>query len=236
MGRNRKHDFSNAQRAEIYRRDLATCVYSGRRLWVLDVGADWRFPVEWADHVTAVANGGKSQVDNGVCAHWRTNLKKGASAQLPEFLFHNGKPTTHYFALSEPTRQSMADSDYLSRMERLDETDWYFNRALINLLMGTAYLHEYVGKRKRDHNYYARTVLRFLAKWRSVARRNNSLSLEDRGLISQPSPDQQIMLNIRDENTVDQVIDTMQKLIPFYAASKYKRHHKNLEIGISDDK
>lgn len=221
MGRNRKHDFSNAQRAEIFCRDRATCVYSGRRLWILDVGADWRFPVEWADHVTAVANGGKSHVDNGVCAHWRTNLKKGASEQLPEFLFRNGKPTEQYFSQTDTAKQHMADSAYLSRMEKLDESDWYFNRSLLNLLMGTTYLHEYVGKRKRDHNYYARTVLRFLTRWRSLVNKRKVPSLEARGLLPQPaSLDQRIMLNLRDMTTAEQVVDAMKKLLPLYAATK----------------
>lgn len=138
MGRNRSHNFSDAQRALIYCRDRATCVYTGRRLWILDLGADWRFPVEWADHITAVANGGKSEIDNGVCAHWRTNLIKGSSENLPEFLFRNGVPTENY--QSDATKLNMADAAYLGRMAKLDVTDWYFNRALISLLMGVAYL------------------------------------------------------------------------------------------------
>ena len=223
MSRNRKHDFSDAQRAEIFRRDRATCVYSGRRLWVLDVGADWRFPVEWADHVTAVANGGTAQVENGVCAHWRTNLRIGASEHKPHFLFSNGEPTEHYFALAEQVKLQMADAAYLGRMEKLDDSDWYFNRSLLNLLMGTAYLHEYIGKRKRDHDYYAATVLRFLNQWRALVKRRSVLSLEDRGLLPERlSEDQHRMLEVRTMTSKEEVIRIMQSLLPIYAATKVK--------------
>ena len=86
----------------------------------------------------------------------------------------------------------------LGRMEKLDDSDWYFNRSLLNLLMGTAYLHEYIGKRKRDHHYYAATVLRFLSQWSALINRRRVLSLEDRGLLpTQLSVDQHMMLEVR---------------------------------------
>ncbi len=221
MARNRRHDFSDAQRAEIFRRDRAVCVYSGRKLWGLDFGADWRFPVEWVDHVTAVANGGTATVENGVCAHWRTNLRIGASMQKPNFLFCRGIPTESYSALSAQERHLMADTAYLDRMERLDDSDWYFNRSLINLLLGIAYLHEYIGKRKRDDHYYAAAVLRFLTQWRHLVKKRRVLPFEERGLLpTHLTTDQFIMLEVRDMTSKEDVINAMQNLLPFYAETK----------------
>ena len=218
LSRSRPHNFTAAQKAEIFRRDRATCAYSGRRLWILDFGACPTFPIDWADHVTAVANGGQSSLENGVCAHWYHNRNKGAKTDTPPFLFRHGVPTEHYFALDQQPRRGLADAEHLSRFARLDVSDWYFNRSLFLLLLGTAYLHQYVGIRKRDDSYYARAALKMIGKWRRLVARSGVSSLEDRGLVpTELGRDQKIMLGIRDMRDLQQAVSAMKELLPIYA-------------------
>lgn len=112
----------------------------------------------------------------------------------------------------------MADGEYLSRFAHLDVSDWYFNRSLFHLRLGTAYLHQYVGIHKRDDSYYARAALRMIGKWRRLAARSGVSSLEDRGLVPVESGvDQKIMLGIREMHDEQQAVNAMKELLPTYA-------------------
>ncbi|WP_455231168.1 hypothetical protein [Geopseudomonas aromaticivorans] len=168
--------------------------------------------------MTAVANGGQSSLENGACAHWYHNRNKGAKTDAPPVLFRHGVPTEHYFALDQKARQGLADAEHLSRFARLDASDWYFNRSLFLLLLGPAYLHQYVGIRKRDDSYYARAALRMIGKWRRLVAKSGVSSLEDRGFVpTELGVDQKTMLGIRDMRDEQQAVSAMKELLPIYA-------------------
>ena len=214
----RTSDFSEAQKAFFYKRDRATCVYSGDNLWILDGGATTEFTVDWADHLNPVSKEGVSSEANGVCAGWNHNKKKSDSLEIPNRLLIDGKPNQPYFdELPELVRRRLTSN--LDRFSRLELSDWYFNRALFRLLNGV----EVIDKPEcvRTSGYFARSSLKALKKWRIARQREQSQSLADRGLTPvAPSPDQVLMLEIQSVTTEASLFDIMLRLQPTYIAGK----------------
>jgi CRISPR/Cas system Type II protein with McrA/HNH and RuvC-like nuclease domain len=96
----RASNLTDAQKAQLYVLHCATCVYSGKKLWIIDGGASPDFTIDWADHIHPVAKGGPSTLDNGVCASWDINKKKNDKTEVPDFLFFEGKPTPKYYEVN----------------------------------------------------------------------------------------------------------------------------------------
>ncbi len=213
----RSSNFTDAQKAALYVRDRAICAYSGETLWILDSGATPYFPVDWADHVVPVTRGGESSLENGVCASWQHNKAKRDSLTPPPRLFYAGKPTTHFTKVYGEIPVHL--SKYLKRLEVLHHSDWYFNRAMFRLLLGVHYLHNGKGVRSRDDLYYASATLKAIKTWRRLVASENIPQLEDRKLAPKaPSPDQQLMLDVRSAESVDTIRKIMKRLLPSYAA------------------
>lgn len=213
----RSSNFTDNQKAQLYVLHRATCVYSGKKLWIIDGGASPGFTIDWADHVFPVAKGGKSTLDNGVCASWYRNKEKRDKTEVPDFLFHKGNPTNLYYEHNETLSDQLAID--LDRFSNLHYSDWYFNRAVFRILLGVHYLHNGVGVRTRDDLYYAAAALKSITKWRKIVSNEKVASLEDRGLApSNPSPDQNLLLEVREGFGVDAIRDSMKKLLPFYVA------------------
>jgi len=214
----RATNFTEAQKAELYVLHRAICVYSGEKLWILDGGATPYFTIDWADHVYPVSKGGLSTVENGVCASWFHNIRKRDSIEQPIFLFYKGEPTKHY--LNEHQRVPIKMQRDLLRLAALHHSDWYFNRAVFRLLLGVDYLDNGKNVRKRDDLYYASAALKAIKKWRTITKRENVPSLEERRLApKKPSDDKQIIMAIRDADSVPAIRTMMKKLLPIYAAS-----------------
>lgn len=215
----RTSNFTDAQKAQLFVMHRAICVYTGDKLWILDGGADYNFPVDWADHLTPVANGGLSTLENGVCAGWRPNSKKRDSTEAPEFLFFKGKPTARFRKLGK--QLSPAQARDLERFAQLHHSDWYFNRTLYRLLLGVDDLAHPGRGYTRDDKYYAASALRSISKWRKIVDREAVPSLEKRGLTpAKPSLDQKLMLGIRGADDVSAICSIMKKLLPTYRTTR----------------
>ena len=123
-------DFTDEQRAELFRLDRATCSFSGRGLWILDYGMDPSYAIDWADHIIPASKGGPSELDNGATASWFHNYLRG-DAQSRLHLFHRGQPTPeflwHYGLIPETTWHN------LQRFACLQTSDWFLNRGLWHL-------------------------------------------------------------------------------------------------------
>lgn len=212
----RTSNFNDAQKAQLYVLHRATCVYSGKKLWIIDGGASPDFTIDWADHIFPVAKGGSSTLDNGVCASWHINKEKRDKLEVPEFLFFEGKPTVSYFKHNNTLPDEIVHD--LERLSRLHPSDWYFNRAIFRIMLGVNYLHNGIGIRSRDDLYYAVAALKAITKWRKIVVREKVASLEERGLAPiNPSHDQQLLLSVRVAQTVDDVRDSMRKLLSAYS-------------------
>ena len=211
----RSSNFTDAQKAQLFVLHRATCVYTGDKLWILDGGANWNVPIDWADHVVPVARGGLSTLDNGVCAAWLPNREKRDSTKAPKFLFFKGKPTAQF--RREGKKLSRQQAIDLERLAELHHSDWYFNRALFRLLNGVDHLANLERDYRRDDKYYAAAALKAIAKWRRIVSRESVASLEERGLApAKPARDQKLMLGIRDADSVEEIRGIMKKLLPMY--------------------
>ena len=207
--------FTDGQKAQLFVMHRATCVYTGKNLWILDGGADPNCHVDWADHVIPVAKGGLSTIENGVCSWWYFNREKRDRSQTPPFLFYMGRPTAHFRKLGRKLSQAQARD--LERFANLQISDWYFNRALIQLLNGVDHLANLERDYRRDDKYYAAATLKSIFRWRRMVDREAVAALEDRELAPRkPSRDQKLMLSIREIETVEEIRSIMRKLLPMY--------------------
>ena len=212
----RASNFTDAQKAHLYVLHRATCVYSGRNLWIMDGGASPDFTIDWADHIKPVAKGGTSTLDNGVCASWDINMKKNDKIEVPDFLFFEGQPTSKYYEVNTTLPDAIAHD--LKRLRCLHHSDWYFNRALFRILLGVNYLHNGVGTRTRDDRYYAAAAFKAISKWRKIVLKEKVASLEERGLApAGPSRDQLLLLNVREAQSTDDIRCSMNELLPIYS-------------------
>lgn len=214
----RTSNFTDSQKAEIFVRDRAICAYTGEKLWILDGGATPSFPVDWADHIHPVAQGGTSTIENGICAGWKSNYEKRDNLTSPPVLFCCGQPTTYYLETHPQVPQDIAS--YLNRMASLSRSDWFFNRALFRLLLGVDY---HAGDRsgKRDDRYYASASFRAIEKWRKLRERENVPALHDRQLTPpNPTPDQMLMLEVAQVDSADAIRQLMKQLLPHYISQE----------------
>lgn len=193
MPRTTANEFTDDQRAEIYARDRAVCAYSGRSLWLADVGAA-PHAIDWIDHVRPVARGGGTTTDNGVtCSHLYNYQKRAGSGGV--LLFHSGRPTADYFTFFHVVHSGLAE--HLRRFEDLPPAYWYFNRALFHVLLGAntkKALRRDGSPLTRGVEYRAKAALRFLEVWASKSVGLPSLARR-KLLPRRPGSDQRLLLS-----------------------------------------
>jgi hypothetical protein len=215
---NRKQvEFSLSQKAEIFCRDRATCSFTGANLWILDHGARWEWSEDWVDHEKPVKRGGTSIVNNGVCASWKANQRKSANGRDRQYWFYHGHPTWHYFYEQGAITKDL--SERLMRLSRLQTSDWYFNRAIRQLLHA---LDSYRNPGQvRDEDYYLKSCLGFLVKWHKVRQSDSDKrSLEKREVLKRPlTHDMRLMLKLRDAINLTDVKRIANELGPIYRAN-----------------
>lgn len=211
----RRKNFTNLQKAEIFVLDHAMCSFSGKNLWLLDYGAAPSM-VDWVDHKDPASRGGLAEVDNGACACWLYNYGRGNN-RVNVYMFRRGQPTADFVAIHETV--PVAFIDHISRFTVLHWSDWYFNRAVFNVLLAAA-----KGRRKdggpfkRDADYRANAAMNFLETWATGA--TETTSFKDRGLLL-PSPyyDQISLQSLGSVSSATDVKNLIENLVPYVDAS-----------------
>jgi hypothetical protein len=230
MPRNRT-DFSPKTKAQIFRRDRGTCAFTGACCWILDHGATWLATVDWVDHVQPSTKQGPSTLDNGVCASWKANQRKSANGRDKQYWFRNGYPTAHF--IEEGGVLSPDLIDQLKRLANLQPSDWYFNKALHNLLLAFARRY-FPNNYDRNFKYYCEVVLSFLAEWRKALKRDedeDKRSMEARGVLKRPlTKDMRLMLDLRNAKNLDEVERLAGRLGPIWRAN-YNAFHAFLHAA-----
>lgn len=219
MARNRT-DFTDAQRAEIYRLDRATCSFTGRNLWILDYGIDPCYEIDWADHIIPASKGGPSEIENGAAACWSHNFARSNASEC-KYLFRRGKPTSEHQAIDSSV--SSVIQPQLLKFSNLFPSDWYLNRGLWHLWLACLMEHQVrLGKyRSRRKEYYASASAKALAKWRRSANHEGAPSLEVRGLIPNPlEADQELFLSARSLTNQTALIDLVEAMLEPYIHTK----------------
>jgi hypothetical protein len=214
-------EFTDTQKAQIYIRDRATCAFSGRSLWNLDFGAcplsnEW----DWADHIKPRSRNGKGKLDNGLCVSSLFNAKKRANGadtfSLLTDLRGKGQdavPSKDHFEYF-----GIISSDWLSqlvRLRRIQEKDWFFNRAVCHII-NACHISFHRLCRKRGPKYYRDSALKKFEAFRDKG--GSRQDLEKRGLVQHPGrEDVKILLAMIEEQKLSEFSDKLRRLKAIYA-------------------
>ena len=210
-------EFSDPQRAAIFVRDRATCCFSGANLWLLDAPLRPGYERDWVDHILPAARGGKSEVENGVCASHTFNGKKRHNTADHLYLFECGLPTDRYYGMfgSLPPEQEAR----LHRLAHLVPADWYFNRALGLAMLGfeaKARKERYKEHPSRDAKYWFKAAFRKLAAGQLIPRYP---TLEERWVIEDPTDQQRAWLCLRELSSEREVCRALEAIYPRFRAN-----------------
>ncbi|RYZ84834.1 MAG: hypothetical protein EOP06_17340 [Proteobacteria bacterium] len=209
-------EFTDAQRAEIFVRDRATCCFSGANLWLLDAPLRPGYQRDWVDHVVPSARGGKATLENGVCASHTFNAKKRNNGADNLYLFECGIPTYTHHEIFGPLAQVQAER--LGRLEKLTAADWYFNRAIGQILLGFDYrcrLEHYGEKPSRDDSYWFDRALKRLRKFQKL----RDVDLEERGIFWNLGREAEMWLSLRTASDDDALRKIANAIFPVYRAN-----------------
>lgn len=214
-GRKQRKEFTSEQKAQIYRRDRATCVLSGKSLWSLDYGACPLVEWDWVDHIKPVSRGGKSEVENGICSSYTFNVKKRANG-ADKFhmldLNKEGAPSqTFYYYFGSISSEL---KEQLIRLSKIEPADWYFNRAVSHLMTACDKSYTRPGH-KRKPGYYRDSALKKLEEFRSQG--GSRKSLENRNLVLHPEcEDVELLLSMIEVQTLGSFGKKLSRLKSIY--------------------
>jgi hypothetical protein len=209
-------EFTDAQRAEIFVRDKATCSFSGANLWLLDAPLRPGYERDWVDHVIPAARGGKTTIENGVCASHTFNGKKRNNGADNLYLFEEGYPTSTYYDIFGPLRPDQIKR--LQRLAKLIPADWYFNRAIGQILLGFDYrcwLERDGSRPSRSDQYW------FGCAWKKLTqfRKTGGTSFETRGIADPNDENAQQWLTLRNTASEEAFHLIVEKIYSSYAAN-----------------
>ena len=211
-----RKEFTDEEKARIYKRDRATCVFSGKSLWSLDYGACPLAEWDWVDHIKPAARGGKSKIGNGVCASYTYNVKKRANGADKFHLLDpdlEGVPSEGFFryfgAISSEWKEQ------LFRLSQIESADWYFNRAVCHLIVACQKAYDKPGHQRKPR-FYRNSALKKLSEFR---KQNGSReSLEERGLVKHPKcEDVKLLLSMIEEQSLSNFDKKLSRLKAIYA-------------------
>jgi hypothetical protein len=211
-----KTHFTSRQRAEIFVRDRATCAFSGKSLWALDHGAT---PLWQADWVARVPVRGKSAepLAGGVLVSDKFRTRAKDEGREPVVFFREGRATAEYLYFLGIVPEQLTRN--LRRLARLHVSDWYFNRAVVNTMLAVEdrWLRKRGRSYRRDSQHFARAALRALAAWRKALASSEVPTFEARGMVPKaPSPDQQLLLELRAAESAAEISRIVTALLPYY--------------------
>lgn len=205
-------EFSDKQKAQIFARDRATCCFSGANLWLLDAPLHPGFQMDWVDHIKPSSRGGLAELSNGVCASHTFNSKKRNNSADTDYLFFEGKPSETYFRIFGEL--SGGSLQRLERLKKLSDFDWYFNRAIANILTGFDWRcqkQRYDIVYKRDDQYWFKAAFNRL----SIFLKNEEVSsYEKRRLLTKAS--EKSWLGLAGSKTLGDMQEVAEEIFPFY--------------------
>jgi hypothetical protein len=209
-----RQEFTDSQKAAIYARDRATCCFSGANLWLLDAPLRVGWQSDWVDHVSPKSRGGEATLANGACASHTYNMKKRNNSADTTYLFKGGQPTPLYHELFGVPDALV--SNRLQRLSRLEDVDWYFNRTITWILEALNDQWDKPGYKRTDE-YWFKAADKKLNTYRKI--QDNVPSLEQRGIMTDPSETQEILLSIRQCDSL-----TLMKKHVLPPSSQYRRN------------
>ena len=168
--------------------------------------------MDWVDHIKPSSRGGKAELSNGVCASHTFNSKKRNNGADTGYLFFEGKPSETYFSIFGAL--DAAALRRLERLKRLSAFDWYFNRAVANILIGFDWRcqkQRYGIAHKRDDHYWFKAGFNKLA----IFLKNDEVaSFEKRRLLTKSS--ETFWLELAKAVTPNALREVCEEIFPIY--------------------
>lgn len=162
------------------------------------------------------SRGGKDTPDNLVCASHFYNQKKGNNSRDNAYLFMKGRPTGIFFRNRHVLTPALGDM--MRRHGVITAKDWYFNRAVFNVMVGVNTEWEAVPV-SRQPDFWQRSALKKLHKWRKLGGLADP-SFVDRGLVRHPAaPDVVLLLSLAHADSEKQVAAIHKHLLRHYRAN-----------------
>jgi hypothetical protein len=140
-------------------------------------------------------------------------MKKRNNSADTTYLFRDGRPAEFYYTIHGVPHPAVTDR--LKRLANLEESDWYFNRAITWIFEAFDYKFfkpDYV----RDDEYWFKAAFAKLVVYRKAKNINR---LEERGIITAPSEAQAILLSIRECDTLPLM---KKRVLPLF--SEYRKN------------
>jgi hypothetical protein len=184
---------NDALRAAVFARDKGICAFSGLSVWYLDHGTAPFSHADWVDHIKPRSRKGDDTLDNLVCASYFYNRKKLNNAADRQYLFREGRPTDAFFW--NHGELTVQQATLLRDHAKLDASDWYFNRAIFNVMVAIG--DELAGaKAVRTREYWLGSARKRVLTWRKLTG-GDPRTFQRRGLVRYPkSPDTTLMLSL----------------------------------------
>jgi hypothetical protein len=184
---------NDALRAAVFARDKGICSFSGLSVWFLDYGTAPFSHADWVDHVQPRSRNGKDTLENLVCASYFYNRKKLNNGSDRQYLFSEGRPTETFFWTHGELSSQQAK--LLKSHAALEASDWYFNRAIYNVMVAIAdELLKAEAVRTRD--YWLASARKRMLVWRKLTD-GDPQTFGDRGLVRFPqAEDVELMLGL----------------------------------------
>jgi len=211
-------EFTEAQKAEIYSRDRATCAFSGISLWFLDFGIRSNWQVDWVDHILPSAAGGNADLTNGICASQAFNAKKRDNTADNVYFVQDGRITKKFVEIFGTPSNSLLEQ--LDRLKSIEPADWYFNRCLSSLFVGFDWRCnvEFNNKtEKRDDMYWFKSAWKRLQLYN---KKRQSLNILERGLVKKNPPFGTLkLLELETIVSQDEFFKWIENIYPIYRES-----------------
>lgn len=212
-------DFDKKIKAQLYAREKAVCASCGTDLWRFRTGMCPLAEMDWADHIRPAAKGGGNSIDNGACVCYTCNSKKGDNSRDKEYSFLEGQPSGSYLGRFDQVNPLVEAA--LRANSKVHWTDWYFNRAICNMDFGVSQLRLAKGNRQtivRNSAHYAKVTFNFVKEWHRRRKPEAVSHPRERGLIPELlEPDQQILLQMFEATSEQDILELQEALLPYYA-------------------
>lgn len=230
--RSRRDEFTDRDKAEIFVRDRALCSYSGKSLWLLDYGAA-PGSIDWVDHIVPASKGGRAVVENGLCASWVFNkLKRDVGGTMP--LFIAGLPTADFLTYYEIIPEAIGA--HLQRFAALHFSDWFYNRAVFQVLLAAAQ----EGERRADGKPFARgldyrckAAMKYLVQWAKFVDQTSPADFASRALLPRESSlDHELLTSLTKVPALPQIVRVASELAPY----KYASWQACVDLSLCEEK
>ena len=210
-----RKEFTKSQKAAIFCRDRATCAFTGKSLWILDHGATPFWDTDWIEHILPLSRGGKSVLENGLCASSAFNALRGNNTRGKTYFFRAGR-VTELFCYTHAALQTEVREQF-RRFARLQPSDWYFNRALKDVLIACNNRLNRV-KATRTWSYWLNSAWNYLQDYQRLS--VSTPSFEKRKLLRKPLEEHsKLLLRLRSAKSRSAADKIARKVYSHYDAN-----------------